>query len=128
MNKYIFLTTEGITYAPWDEKIDEAPQVENCQMLGITFGENQQDAQQNLLKENPWIIEAGFNPDEIFGHELAKEVKIIIEVRHGIVECEDCPDGVTVELHDYDINEVESDNPDRNYGHDMLGDYEISEL
>lgn len=55
-------------------------------------------------------------------------MKIIISVRRGIVECEDCPDGVIIELHDYDIHEVESDNPDRNYGHDSLGYYEISEL
>ena len=70
MNQYIFLTAEGATYAPWNTNTDEAPEVENAQMLGIASGENQQEAQKNLLKENPWIVEAGFNPDEIFGHEL----------------------------------------------------------
>lgn len=73
MKHYIFLTTEGWTFAPCDEYATE-PSVENCQMLGIASGQNQQQAQQNLLEENPWITEAGFDPDEIFGYELAKKV------------------------------------------------------
>ena len=75
MKQYIFLTTEGSTYAPWNEDMNGAPDVENCQMLGIASGLNQQHAEQNLLKENPWIIEAGFDPYEIFGYELAKKVR-----------------------------------------------------
>ena len=39
--------------------------------------------------------------------------KIIINVYRGIVECENCPTDVDVELHDYHINEVELNNPDR---------------
>ena len=54
--------------------------------------------------------------------------KITITVHRGVVECEDCPMGIDVELHDYDIQEVEKDNPDQQYGHDDLGDYAISKL
>lgn len=75
MKRYIFVTAEGVTYAPWHISTDEASETENCQMLGIASGENQQEAQQNLLKENLWIVEAGFDPDEITGYELAKEIK-----------------------------------------------------
>jgi guanylate kinase len=72
MKQYIFITCEGFTQAPWNDKTDSAPEVENAQMLGRVWGENQQKAEQNLLKENPWILEAGFDPYEIIGYELAK--------------------------------------------------------
>ena len=75
MKRYIFVTSEGATYAPWNVSTDEAPETENCQMLGIASGENQQEAQENLLKENPWIVEAGFDPEEITGYELVKETE-----------------------------------------------------
>jgi len=54
--------------------------------------------------------------------------KIIISVHRGIIECENYPMDIDVEFHDYDINEIEEDNPDRRYGHDELGDYEITIL
>lgn len=54
--------------------------------------------------------------------------KIIVFVHRGIVECADAPDNVVVELHDYDINEIEENNPNRKYGHDLLGDYKVSQL
>jgi len=54
------------------------------------------------------------------------EKKIIISVCRGIVECKSrTSDDIEVELHDYDLNEIENNNPDRKYGHDLLGDYEI---
>lgn len=55
-------------------------------------------------------------------------MKIVISVHQGVVVCEHCPTNVDIELHDYDINEIEEGNPDRNYGHDEIGDYEITEL
>lgn len=55
-------------------------------------------------------------------------MKITISVRRGLIMVEDCPDDIIIELHDYDINEIELDNPNRSYGRDSLGDYEISEL
>ena len=52
--------------------------------------------------------------------------KIIISVQSGIVECESNPTSVEIELHDYDLNE--DNNPDRKYGRDMCGNYEITML
>ena len=54
--------------------------------------------------------------------------KIIITVYRGLVTCEQQPNNVEIELHDYDINEIETDNPDRKYGCDELGDYEVTIL
>lgn len=66
MNEYIIYTTEGYTIAP-----NEAVEVENCQVLGIAKGKDKVEAKDNLLKENPWIIEAHFNPNEFIVRELA---------------------------------------------------------
>lgn len=54
--------------------------------------------------------------------------KIVIEVSSGVIEVVKRLDNIDIELHDYDINEIEKDNPDRNYGRDGLGDYEITIL
>lgn len=55
--------------------------------------------------------------------------KIIIEVKNGFVEVISGLDDVDVELHDYDnLNTIDKDNPDCKYGHDTLGDYEITIL
>ena len=58
MNEYIFYTTEGYTHPP-----NESKEVENCQVLGFATGNNAKEAKENLIRENPWIIECGFNPD-----------------------------------------------------------------
>ena len=70
MNEYIFYTPEGYTTAP-NEKVD----VENCQMLGTAKGKDECEAKENLLKEHPWIIEAGFDPSEFFARQLISERK-----------------------------------------------------
>lgn len=54
--------------------------------------------------------------------------QIIISIYRGMVQLESCPNDIKVILRDHDIQEIESDNPDREYGNDELGDYEISEL
>ena len=66
MNEYIFYTTEGHTIAP-----NEDVEVNNCQVLGIAKGKDKEDATDNLLKENPWITEAGFAPTEFIIRQLA---------------------------------------------------------
>lgn len=66
MKEYIFYTTEGFTQAPDGEDI------ENCQVLGRAYGNDLYDALHNLVKENPWIKQRGFNPNEAIGKELAK--------------------------------------------------------
>ena len=50
MNEYIFYTNEGFTIPPHEEK-----EVENCQVLGRAFGDNEKNACDNLVKDNPWI-------------------------------------------------------------------------
>ncbi len=65
MNEYIIYTTEGYTIAP-----NEDVQVENCQVLGCTFANDAAEAQDNLVKENPWIVEAGFHRSEFIIKQL----------------------------------------------------------
>ena len=65
MTDFIFYTTEGFTQDP------KGDDVENCQVIGRTFGDDMDDARNNLLKENPWIEEHGFDADMFIGKELA---------------------------------------------------------
>ena len=65
MAEYIFYTTEGFTQDP------EGEDIENCQLIGRAFGDNKNEARNNLLKENPWIVEQGFNADMFISKELA---------------------------------------------------------
>ena len=65
MNEYIFYTPEGYTVAP-----NENVEVENCQMLGTAKGKDEHEARSNLLKENSWIAEAGFNSTEFFYRQI----------------------------------------------------------
>ena len=67
MNEYIFYTQEGYTIAP-----NENVEVENCQLLGIALGKDEREARNNLLMENLWITEAGFNPAKFLYRQLAK--------------------------------------------------------
>ncbi|MBO4551117.1 MAG: hypothetical protein IKW91_08025 [Bacteroidaceae bacterium] len=69
MNEYIFYTTEGHTIAP-----KENVEVNNCQVLGCAFGNNKNEAQDNLLKDNPWINEAGFNKSEFIIKQLLTSI------------------------------------------------------
>ena len=57
MKEFIFYTTEGYTAAP-----NENYEVENCQVMGVALGNSKYDALDNLIAENPWIEEAGFDP------------------------------------------------------------------
>ncbi|MGP1465928.1 MAG: hypothetical protein ACTTKJ_10030 [Prevotella koreensis] len=65
MNEYIIYTAEGYTIAP-----NKNIEVENCQVLGYTYGNNAAEAQDNLLRENPWITEAGFRRSEFVVKQL----------------------------------------------------------
>lgn len=65
MADFIFYTTEGFTQDP------NGNDIENCQMLGIAKGKDKVEAKDNLLKDNPWIIEAGFAPTDIIIRQLA---------------------------------------------------------
>ena len=67
MSEYIFYTTECFTQAP------NGNDVENCQVLGRAFGKNIKEARCNLLKENPWIEEAGFDMEDLLVKQLLTE-------------------------------------------------------
>ncbi|MDE5549842.1 MAG: hypothetical protein K2I99_00580 [Bacteroidaceae bacterium] len=76
MNEYIFYTAEGYTDAP-----NESCEIENCQLLGRACGRNKSEAQKNLLEENPWIIEVGFDSGEFFVEQvLTKEQRANIQL------------------------------------------------
>ena len=68
MREYIFYTAEGFTQAPNGEEI------ENCQLLGCAWGTNTHHALQNLLRDNPWIEQKGFDPCNAICRELASTV------------------------------------------------------
>ena len=65
MAEYFFYTTEGFTQDPNGNK------VENCQALGRAFGEDMEEAKNNLLKANRWIKEHGFDTTMFRCEELA---------------------------------------------------------
>ena len=66
VKEYIIYTPEGVTIAPNDKCA-----VENCQVLGCALGENPAEAVDVLLRDNPWILEAGFSRDEFIVRQLA---------------------------------------------------------
>ena len=69
MNKYIFLTSEGMTTQPPgnpDTFYENSP--ENLQVIGFEPGETAKEAFETLLKENKWIKESNFN--EVFSYQL----------------------------------------------------------
>lgn len=66
MKSYIFLTKEGHTIAP-----NENIEVNNMQVIGIIENAANEDAALiQLLKENPWIIEAEFNVGEFISYQI----------------------------------------------------------
>jgi len=64
MKKFVFITSEGNTQSPNGEEI------ENLQVIGFAEGENKIEAMKNLLKENEWIWNSGFNLADFVGYEL----------------------------------------------------------
>jgi hypothetical protein len=64
MADFLFYTSEGFT------QVRNGIDIENCQMLGIAKGKDKVEAQDNLLKDNPWIEEAGFNRSEFIVEQL----------------------------------------------------------
>ena len=79
MKEYIFYTTEGFTDAP-----NGNIEVENCQVLGMVRGCNESEALENLLNENPWINEAGFNPTkflvrQILTSDQRNDIKVLVD-------------------------------------------------
>jgi hypothetical protein len=65
MKKFIFVTPEGNTESP------NGKEIENLQVIGFAEGIDEVEAIKNLLKENLWIWDSGFNVAEFIGYELA---------------------------------------------------------
>jgi len=66
MRSYIFITTEGYTFQPESESIE--PDIENCQVVGFAKGKDEEQAFENLITENPNLLETTF--DEVICIEL----------------------------------------------------------
>lgn len=66
MRSYILITNQGFTESPRNN------QIENQQILGYAEGRTKEEAIDNLLNENPEIIQFGFEKSEI----IAKELKL----------------------------------------------------
>lgn len=66
MNTYIFLTNEGSTYQPQSESVE--PDCNNAQVIGISKGNNEEDAFKNLKRENEYLFDMSFN--EVYCYKL----------------------------------------------------------
>jgi len=66
MKSYIFITTEGYTFQPNSESPE--PDIENCQVVGFAKGLYEQQAFENLIKENTNLLGTTF--DELICIEL----------------------------------------------------------
>lgn len=71
MNEYLFFTPEGATRAPNADK-----EVENCQVLGRVRASCADEAKVILLKENPWIKEAGFLEEDFIREQIATKEQL----------------------------------------------------
>lgn len=65
MAKFIFYTKEGFTQAP------DGNDIENCQLLGLAYGNDKHEALKNLINENRWIIERKYNIGDAICKELS---------------------------------------------------------
>lgn len=66
MKTYVFITTEGYTYQPNSKSIE--PDIENCQVIGFAEGRDIDNALENVLTENKYLLKTTF--DEVVGYEL----------------------------------------------------------
>lgn len=64
MNKYIIYTPEGYCEDP------NGNDVCNCQVLGKVEANNEKEAINKLFKEQSWIQDDGFSPDEVYVSRL----------------------------------------------------------
>lgn len=69
MNTYIFLTNEGSTYQPNSESIE--PDCANTQVIGISSGNNEDEAFESLKKENTYLSTMSFN--EVYCYRLESD-------------------------------------------------------
>ncbi len=82
IKSYIFLTSEGTTFAPYEySKENKYPnECYNLQVIGFAEGENANDAFKKLISESEYIKEYGFK--DIFSYPLEKRNYIESIERH----------------------------------------------
>lgn len=103
MNEYVFYTTEGLTLPP-----NEDEDVDNCQVLGFVEAMSSSEAKRLLLKNNPWIVKAGFSMGKIMvrqvlTNEQIKDIQAIVDYNWADEEkhYEEC--GEDVEEHIFEV-------------------------
>lgn len=69
MNSYIFITSEGYTYQQGSEAVE--PDIENCQVIGFAQGLSEEQAFENMVKENAYLMESTF--DELICFQLQEQ-------------------------------------------------------
>ena len=77
MGKYIFLTTEGLTFQP--NSVSSEPDIENMQVIGFAQGKTGQEALKKLLELNAYLSNTNF--DEIFAVQLANDRREYFSLR-----------------------------------------------
>jgi hypothetical protein len=66
MRHFIFLTQEGYTFQPNNESA--TPDIENLQVLGNANGTDEQNAFDNLIKENEYLLDTDY--EDVIAIEL----------------------------------------------------------
>lgn len=69
MRYFIFLTQEGYTFQPNSEST--TPDIENLQVLGTASGTDDQNAFDNLIKENEFLLDTDYK--DVMAMELKNE-------------------------------------------------------
>jgi len=60
--QFIFFTVEGETYSPLRDNSDiSSNESHNLQIIGFAQGNDEQEAFENLVKENDYLLETTFN-------------------------------------------------------------------
>jgi hypothetical protein len=68
MKSYVFITTEGYTFQPESQSVE--PDIENCQVIGLVQGIDANQAFENSIRENDYLLETSF--DELICYELSE--------------------------------------------------------
>lgn len=71
MKNYIFISQEGFTFQPNSQELE--PDIENCQVVGFSSGNNPKEAFSTLLEENRYLLYTSFN--ELICYEIASSKK-----------------------------------------------------
>ena len=59
MKFYIYITKEGYTSQPNNNNSE--PDIDNCQVIGFSKGNNENEAFKDLIKENKHLLNTSFN-------------------------------------------------------------------